>query len=198
MRTGFLSICRRFMPALALALMAHGASAAPTFTRFEPFTEVAGTGLILNGKGTRYRLSFKVYDLALYTTRRVTTPADLFALPGPKKLHFTALRDLSGTDLGRLLLRGMSDNATDQQMNRHALATTRLIEVFSGRDKMMTGESFSMEFVPGKGTVFHIQNVQQGPPVGDDEFFVLVLRIWFGDAPADPHLRDALLAGGRD
>lgn len=198
MRTGFPSICRRFMPALALALMAHGAGAAPTFTRFEPFTEVAGTGLILNGKGTRYRLSFKVYDLALYTTRRVTTPTELFALPGPKKLHFTALRDLSGTDLGRLLLRSMSDNATDQQMNRHALATTRLIEVFSGRDKMKTGESFSMEFVPGKGTFFYIQSVQQGPPVGDDEFFMLVLRIWFGDEPADPHLRDALLAGGRD
>jgi hypothetical protein len=31
--------------------------------------------------------------------------------------------------------------------------------------------------------------------VGDDEFFSFVLRIWFGSAPADANLRDALLEG---
>lgn len=195
----FSSACKRFVPALAAALIVHGAAVgAPTSTRFEPFTEVGGTGLVLNGKGTRYRLAFKVYDLALYTTRRVTTPAELLAQPGPKKLHFVALRELSGTDLGRLLLRGMSDNTSSLQMNRHTLATTRLIEVFSGKDKMLPGESFAMEFVPGKGTTFYIQGQPQGAPVGDDEFFTLVLRIWFGDASTDPQLRDALLDGGHD
>ncbi|MEY4754476.1 MAG: hypothetical protein RJA44_2151, partial [Pseudomonadota bacterium] len=48
------------------------------------------------------------------------------------------------------------------------------------------------------GTSFYIQNLRQGAPVGDDEFFGMVLRIWFGEASVDPHLRDALLDGGRD
>jgi hypothetical protein len=190
---------RQIVPVLAAALIAHGAAVgAPTSTRFTPFIEVGGTALALNGKGTRYRLAFRVYDLALYTTRHVATTEELLTLPGPKKLHFVALRELSGTDLGRLLLRGMTDNTPSLQLNRHVVATTRLIEVFSGKDKMLPGESFSMDFVPGKGTTFYIQGMAQGDPVGDDEFFNLVLRIWFGSSPADPQLRDALLDGGRD
>lgn len=168
------------------------AQAAPT-TAFERSVEVGGVTLPLNGAGTRYRFAFKVYDMALYTTKKVTTPAALLALPGAKRLHFVALRELPGTDLGRLFLRGMGDNATPEQMNRHSAATTRLIDVFSGRPKLMPGDTFTMEFEPAKGTTFYIQGRAQGAAVGNDEFFNLVLRIWFGESPADASLRDALL-----
>lgn len=171
------------------------ATAAPTVNKFEPTAQLGGSALQLNGKGTRVRLVFKAYDMGLYTAKRVTTPADLFALPGPKRLQFIALRELPGTELGRLFLRGMSDNTPSAQMTRHALATTRLIEIFSGKPKLMPGDSFAMDFVPGKGTQFYIQGQPQGTPVGDDEFFGLVLRIWFGESPADIPLRDALLEG---
>jgi hypothetical protein len=174
------------------------AGAATTVNKFEPTAQLGGSTLQLNGKGTRVRLVFKAYDMGLYTTKHVGTTAELLALPGPKRLQFTALRELQGTELGRLFLRGMSDNTPSQQMTRHTLATTRLIEIFSGKPKLMPGDSFAMDFIPGKGTQFYIQGQPQGEPVGDDEFFTLVLRIWFGDSPADAHLRDALLDGGKD
>lgn len=174
------------------------AGAATTVHKFEPTAQLGGSALLLNGKGTRVRLVFKAYDMALYTTKRATTPAELLALPGPKRLQFTALRELQGTDLGRLFLRGMGDNTPSQQMTRHTLSTTRLIEIFSGKPKLAAGDTFAMDFVPGKGTQFYIQGQPQGEPVGDDEFFTLVLRIWFGDSPADTQLRDALLDGGKD
>lgn len=180
---------------LALCLQA---AAAPTVSKFERTTQLGGSTLQLNGKGTRVRLVFKAYDLGLYTTKRVSTPAELFALPGPKRLQFTALRELQGTELGRLFLRGMGDNTPSAQLTRHTLATTRLIEIFSGKPKLVPGDTFAMDFVPGKGTQFYIQGQAQGEPVGDDEFFSLVLRIWFGDSPADIPLRDALLDGVRD
>ena len=50
-----------------------------------------------------------------------------------------------------------------------------------------------MEYLPGKGTVFYIQGQSQGAPVGDDEFFQMVLKIWVGSSPADFKLKDALL-----
>ena len=50
-----------------------------------------------------------------------------------------------------------------------------------------------MEFIPGKGTQFYILDQAQGAPVGDDEFFKMVLRIWVGSSPADHVLRDSLL-----
>jgi len=183
---------------VAVALGAGAANAAPTSTRFEPSLDVQGTKLQLNGAGVRYRAIFKVYELALYTTKKVTTSAELLALPGPKRLQFTALRELPGTDLGRLFLKGMAENATNDQVQRHTLASTRLIEVFSGRSKMLPGETFAMEFVPGKGTTFYILGKPQGDPVGDDEFFAMVLKIWFGESPADRLLRDALLGQDKE
>ncbi len=174
------------------------AGAATTVHKFEPTAQLGGSTLQLNGKGTRVRLVFKAYDMGLYTARRASTPAELLTLPGPKRLQFTALRELQGTELGRLFLRGMGDNAPSAQLTRHTLSTTRLIEIFSGKPKLMPGDTFAMDFIPGKGTQFYIQGQAQGEPVGDDEFFSLVLRIWFGDMPADVKLRDALLDGGRD
>jgi Chalcone isomerase-like len=179
---------------MALCLQA---TAATTVNKFEPTAQLGGSTLQLNGKGTRVRLVFKAYDMALYTTKRAATPAELLALPGPKRLQFTALRDLPGTDLGRLFLRGISDNAPAAQLTRHTMSTTRLIDIFSGKPKLVAGDTFAMDFIPGKGTQFYISGQPQGEPVGDDEFFTLVLRIWFGDSPADAQLRDALLDGGK-
>lgn len=178
---------------VAALIASTAAVAAPTSTHFDPAIQLQGTGLQLNGAGTRYRAIFKVYDMALYTTRKVSTAEELLALPGPKKIQFTALRDLPGTDLGRLFVKGMSENATREQVTRHTLSTTRLIEIFSGKSKLVPGDSFAMEYVPGKGTQFVIQGQPQGSPVGDAEFFNMVLNIWFGAEPADRQLRDALL-----
>jgi len=189
--------CRQALVAAAVAVLVHGAAVgAPTGTHFEPNTQLQGTRLQLNGAGTRFRTIFKVYDMALYTTRKVGTPEELLTLPGPKKLQFTALRELPGTDLGRLFVKGMSENATREQSTRHTLSTTRLIEIFSGKSKLMPGDSFAMDYVPGKGTQFVIQGQPQGEPVGDAEFFGMVLNIWFGSSPADRQLKEALL--GRD
>ena len=192
-----LVVCRQALIAAATAAIVHGAAvAAPTGTHFETAAQLQGTKLQLNGAGTRFRTIFKVYDMALYTTRKVGTPEELLALPGPKRLQFTALRELPGTDLGRLFVKGMSENATREQATRHTLSTTRLIEIFSGKSKLMPGDTFAMDYVPGKGTQFVIQGQPQGEPIGDAEFFGMVLNIWFGSSPADRQLKEALL--GRD
>lgn len=181
--------------AACLVLTLGAAQAQTTSTKFEPSVQVGSTKLVLNGAGTRHRAVFKVYDMALYTSKKVTTVDDLIALPGPKRLQFVALRELPSTDLGRLFLKGMGENSSKDQMTKHALASTRLIEVFSGKAKLMPGDSFAMEFVPGKGTQFFITGVAQGQPVGDAEFFTMVLKIWFGPSPADHVLKEALLGG---
>ncbi|OYU99742.1 MAG: hypothetical protein CFE45_11795 [Burkholderiales bacterium PBB5] len=179
--------------ALLLGVAGAGAQAAATSTRFEPNVSLQGQALLLNGAGTRFRAVFRVYDMGLYTTRRVGTAAELLALPGPKRLQFTALRELPGTDLGRLFIKGLGENSKREDVSRHIPSMNRFIEIFSGRSKLMPGDSFAMDFVPGKGTQFFIAGQPQGAPVGDDEFFTLVLKIWFGDSPADHLLKDALL-----
>ena len=178
--------------ALTLSLMAGAALAAPS-TKFEPAIQVQGTPLLLNGAGTRYKAFFKVYDMGLYTSKKVNTADALLALAGPKRLQFTALRELPGTDLGRLFIKGLSENSSKEAVQKHALSSTRFIEIFSGKSKLVAGDTFAMEFLPGKGTQFYIQEQPQGAPVGDAEFFTMVLKIWVGNSPADNGLKDALL-----
>ncbi len=155
--------------------------------------QVEGVKLNLNGLGTRYKAIFKVYDMGLYATTKVNNLQDLIAAPGPKRLHFVALRELPGTDLGVLFLRGMRDNSTLELNTKYAASANRLVEIFSGKSKLMPDESFSIEFVPGKGTTFYIMDKPQGAAIGDAEFFAMVLRIWLGPIPADYKLKDALL-----
>lgn len=176
-----------------LALSHALAGAAPTATKFEPTTLLQGTTLQLNGAGTRFRVVFKVYDLALYTQKKVSTPEELLALPGPKRLSFVALREIPGTDLGVAFIKGLQANATKEQVQKHTSSSTRLIDIFSGQSKLMPGDSFAMDFVPGSGTTFYIAGKPQGAPVGDAEFFGMVLKIWVGSSPADFQLKDALL-----
>jgi hypothetical protein len=154
---------------------------------------VQGVNLSLNGAGTRYKAIFKLYDLALYTPHKGATPEELLAMPGPKRLSFVALRDLPGTDLGLAFIKGLSNNSSPDLVQKHTASSTRLVEIFSGRSRLAAGDTFAMEYLPGKGTTFYIQGQAQGAPVGDAEFFNMVLKIWVGPVPADFKLKDALL-----
>ncbi|MDR7307355.1 chalcone isomerase family protein [Rhodoferax saidenbachensis] len=172
----------------------HGAWANTVSSVFPPTQVVQGSTLAINGMGTRYKAIFRVYDMAMYTPSKVTTPEALLALPGPKRLSFVALREVPGTDLGLAFIKGLTSNSSPELVQKHTASSTRLIEIFSGKAKLVAGDTFAMEYVPGKGTTFYIQGQAQGAPVGDTEFFNMVLRIWVGPVPADFKLKDALLA----
>jgi len=178
--------------ALAAGLLTSGAQAA-SVNRFDATVQVAGSALQLNGSGTRYRVMFKVYDMALYLPSKAGTAAAAIDMPGPKRLAFIALRDLPGTDLGLAFIKGLQSNNGADTVQRHTASSTRLIEIFSGKSKLASGDTFAMDYLPGKGTQFYIQGQAQGAPVGDAEFFGMVLRIWLGPQPVDSQLRDGLL-----
>jgi len=179
--------------ALVVALALAGEAGAAPATRFEPEMQVQGTPLLLNGAGTRYKAIFKVYDAALYVPRKVSTTEELLALPGLKRLQFMALRDMPSAEIGRLFVRGMMENSPSETAQMQAVSIARLIEVFSARSKILAGESFALQYVPGKGTTFEVAGKPQTAPFGDAEFFAMTLKIWFGASPADLMLKQALL-----
>ena len=178
--------------ALSLALLGS-AWAAPTSTSFAPTARIGGTTLVLNGTGTRHRAVFKVYDMALYLPRKVKSAQEVLTMAGPKQIDFTAMRELDSTEVGLALVRGMRANASSEQTYKHLTTSNRLIEIFSVRTKLAVGERFGLRHTPGKGTVFVLNDEAQGAPLGDDEFFNMILKIWLGDSPAEPLLKDALL-----
>ena len=182
--------CAALSVALAVAsplALAQGSKA------FEPTTQLAGQTLQLNGQGVRYRAIIPVYEMALYTPKKVTTPEQLLGLPGPKRASFMALRDFPGEQMGLSLVRGMRENADPA----HAIAVAgymdKLGRIFSTEKKIAAGQTFTLEYVPGKGTVFLINGVQKGETVTEPGFMEAVLRIWVGPKPVDSQLKSSLL-----
>lgn len=185
---------RAFSLGMAVMMTSGGSAAwAANTAQFDSTAVVQGTTLTMNGSGSRYRLMFKVYDMALYLPRKGNAVDAIVNMEGPKRLAFVAQRDIAGTDLGVAFIKGLQANNANDQVQRHTLSSTRLIEIFSGKPKLATGDSFAMDYLPGKGTQFFIQGQPQGAPVGDAEFFAMILRIWLGPQAVEPNLKDALL-----
>ncbi|MDO9074230.1 MAG: chalcone isomerase family protein [Rubrivivax sp.] len=155
--------------------------------------QVAGSTLQLNGAGTRYKFVIKVYTAGLYLAARAATPEAVAAAPGPKRLHVVMLREIDANELGKLFTRGMQDNAPRESFSRSIPGTLRMAEIFSSRRKLLAGDSFSVDWVPGNGTTVLVNGQPQGAPIKEPEFFNALMSIWLGQRPADDQLKTALL-----
>ena len=198
----FLSVCIFICSSITSQVFAQSGTTtvrntpAPAKVKTENFPkqiQVEGVKLSLNGMGTRYKAIFKVYDMGLYTSAKAGTMQEAINAPGAKKLQFIAHREISTNELGRLFFQGIKDNNSAELNLKHMASAASLSEVASVRSKILPGESFSMEFVPGKGVTFFVMDKAQGSAIGDAEFFSMVLKIWLGNVPADYLLKDALL-----
>ena len=66
-------------------------------------------------------------------------------------------------------------------------------QIFSDQKKMAAGENFTIDWIPGTGTIISVKGKQQGEPFKEPEFYAALMRIWLGPNPADAKLKDALL-----
>jgi hypothetical protein len=188
---------RRIALAATLLLAAAGPVAAQVVdlagAKFAPTQTVAGSPLALNGAGIRYKFVIKVYAAGLYLGTKAATPEAVLAAPGAKRLQVQMLRDIDANELGRLFTRGMQDNAPKDEWSRLIPGTIRMSDIFSSRRKLNAGDGFTIDWVPGQGTVIGVNGQPQGEPIKEPEFYNALLRIWLGPSPADANLKLALL-----
>jgi hypothetical protein len=192
---------RSLFTVLALTLLsggsAHAQSPAPTVelagVKYPPTVQLAGSTLHLNGAGIRYKFIIKVYTAGLYLGTKASTPEAVLSATGPKRMHVVMLRDIDANELGRLFTRGMQDNAPKEEFSKSIAGTLRMADIFSAKKRLVAGDNFSIDWVPGTGTTVLVNGKPQGEPVKEPEFFNALLRIWLGQNPADRLLKDALL-----
>ncbi len=190
---------RRFFAgaAIAAALMSPLAAFAQTTevagVKFPNTAQVGNTKLQLNGAGVRFKVVFKVYAAGLYLTEKATTTEAVLATPGPRRLQIVMLRDIDGNELGKLFTKGMEQNAPREEFSKSIAGIMRMSDIFSARKKLLAGESFAVEWVPGTGTVISVNGKVEGAPIKEPEFYSALMKIWLGKSPADPLLKDALL-----
>lgn len=181
---------------LAGLILSVGVFAAPVEVggiKIDDVQDVRGTKLQLNGAGVRYKAIFKVYAAGLYVGKSVATPEELFAAAGPKRISITLLRDIDSNELGKAFTKGFEENSPKSEMSKLIPGLIKMGQIFSDQKKMLTGENFTIDWIPGTGTIITVKGKPQGDPLQGVEFYNALMRIWLGPNPADFRLKDALL-----
>ncbi|MBX3656329.1 MAG: chalcone isomerase family protein [Ramlibacter sp.] len=181
--------------AAAGCLLAASAMAEMTLSgvKYDDTIDARGTRLQLNGAGIRYKAIFKVYTAGLYLGKKAGTPEEVLATTGPKRLSITMLRDIDSAELGKLFSRGMEDNMDKAAFSKLIPGVLKMSQIFSDHKKLVAGDTFAIDWIPGTGTVITVKGKVQGEPFKEPEFFNALMRIWLGPNPADWKLKEALL-----
>jgi hypothetical protein len=185
--------CMAIAAGLALSWGASAATIDVGGAKLEDAVDVRGSKLVLNGAGVRYKAVFKVYAAGLYLGKKVGTLEEMLANPGPKRMHITLLREIDSNELGKSFTTAFTDNSPKAEMSKLIPGLIKMGQIFSDQKKLLTGESFTIDWIPGTGTVITVKGVPQGEPFKEPEFFNALMRIWLGPVPADWKLKDALL-----
>ena len=189
----FIKQCLAALAALALSFSAVAATIDVGGAKIEDAVDLQGSKLQLNGAGVRYKAVFKVYAAGLYVGKKVSTAEEFLAAPGPKRLSITMLREIDSNEMGKSLTKGFEDNMPKNEMSKLIPGLIKMGQIFSDQKKLVAGDNFTVDLIPGTGMVITIKGKAQGEPFKEPEFYAAMMRIWLGSNPADFKLKDALL-----
>lgn len=178
--------------ALLIATSSH-AAVDISGVKLEESIDLQGSKLQLNGAGLRTKLVFRVYVLGLYLGKKATATEEALGAPGPKRVNLTMMRDIDAGELGKLFTKGVEDNTPKSEMSKLVPGLLRMGQLFADQKQLKSGDNVLIDWVPGTGTTLTINGKLQPDPFKEPEFFNALMRIWFGDKPADASLKEALL-----
>jgi hypothetical protein len=187
---------RNCIAALVCWVLTVSAMAAPveiSGVKLEEAIDISGSRLQLNGAGIRYKAIFKVLVAGLYLGKKVATPEEVFAAPGPKRMSLTFLRDVDSQEFSKQFMKGFADNTGADEVAKLAPALARMSQLIAAQKKFLTGDTLTIDWIPGSGTVIAFKGQSQGQPFRESELMNGLLAMWVGKNPADARLKDALL-----
>lgn len=190
------SLCHWLLAAvLAAAAPAALAEVIVSGVKYADTIDLAGQKIQLNGAGTRYKTIIKVYTAGLYLPKKADTPEAVLTMPGAKRMSITMLREIDSGELGKLFTRGVEDNMDKAAFSKLIPGLMRMSQLFSDCKQLKAGEVFTIDWIPGTGTVIGVPATckTNHDPFKEPEFYNALLRIWLGPQPADWKLKDALL-----
>ena len=191
----FKHLIRTLACAVALTT-ALGAAAAPVEmagVKFQDRAQLGASKLVLNGAGVRYRTIFKVYAAGLYLSRKASTPDEVTAAPGAKRIQLVMLRDLEADQISRLFISGITKNIPPSESTRLTPTMLKLADALTSVKKFVPGDALTIEFDPATGTTFKVNGKQRSDTIPGPIVFDATISIWLGSDPADWALKDALL-----
>jgi len=157
---------------------------------------VDGHELQLNGLALRTRFIFKVYVAGLYLQARATTAQTAIEAKGPKRIILVMMRDADAEQFVESIESGMRANNSEAQIAAVKTQIDELMTMIRAVGKSKKGARIVLDYAPSEhGTTLFVDGVAQGRPMAGKAFYQVLLRIWLGEDPVQPDLKEALLGG---
>lgn len=175
-------------PALSATLDVGGVKVDETLTIYNNTLLLNGAGLVSNGKAPSYVVQ-------IYAKQKFNTVDQLIAVPGPKRLVLTAIKEVDTGPIVKMFNRSVDETAGKSDRAKLIPGLMSIGEIFKSNPVLKPGEIMTIDWVPVSGLVIYIGGKLQGQPYRDAELFKAAMWVWMGKFPADAKVKDALLGG---
>ncbi|MBZ8138750.1 hypothetical protein CLD22_02405 [Rubrivivax gelatinosus] len=186
---------RRLLLAATGGLLARPAAAQLTIVgeTFPATMRVGNAELVLNGVGTRSVAWIHGYAAGLYLTHRATSTAQVLTTPGAKRIQLRMLQEAPAKEFVKAIDKGFRRNTPQAQQPALAQRQAALNRQVQAMRQVKKGDVVNLDFVPGRGLVFTLNDRQSGPDLQGEDLYAAVLGIFLGDRPVDKRLKAGLL-----
>lgn len=160
---------------------------------FDEAIQVDGKTLVPNGNGIHLIRRVKIFAIAVYLPKAVSTQQELFASSGPVRLKLVMLKEVESELMSRRFLADIRTSTSKEERNQLLTQLLALGEGFAAIGDWKVGDVMTIDWSRNKGTVFRSNGKQIGETLKDDLTMHAILRIWLGDNVVDPKLKRLLL-----
>jgi hypothetical protein len=164
--------------------------------RFDDTAVVADRTLRLNGLGLRGVAWIKAFVAGLYLAAPTRDPGQVMAMQGPKRLRLKMMLEAPSQEFSKAIAKGVRKNESERVQAQMADRVKAFIAQVDGMGTLKVGDTLDLDWLPGKGLQLRLNNQPVGQPVEGEDFYRTLLKIFIGDKPVDPRMKEGLLRGG--
>lgn len=146
-----------------------------------------GKELVLNGLGVRTKFIISVYVAGLYLEHPSKDPNVILKTDEVRRVDLRMLRDLDKKTIIEAIKVGIEANSSDKGASVNARLEKLIVDI----NDVKKGQTFSIVYVPGKGT--WIDGNSSAYIAEGKDFADALFSVWLGSRPADEGLKKGML-----
>jgi hypothetical protein len=164
--------------------------------RFEDTAVVADRTLRLNGLGLRGVAWIKAFVAGLYLAAPTRDGGQAMAMQGPKRLRMKLLMEAPSREFSKAIRGGVRKNESEQMQGQLADRLAAFSALIDGIGTLRSGDTIDLDWLPGQGLQLLLNHRPVGAVTPGEDFYRSVLKIFIGERPVDPRMKEGLLRGG--
>ncbi len=164
--------------------------------RFDDTVVLADRTLRLNGLGLRGVAWVKAFVAGLYLSAPTRDAAQALAMPGPKRIRLKVMLDAPSKELTRSLTKRIRKYEPAEVQQRLGGRLDQLAALLDGIGDLKVGDTLDLDYLPGRGVQLQHNSRPVGQAVPGEDLYRAVLKIFVGDNPVDPRMKQGMMRGG--